>query len=92
MAGAGESSGGGTSNSRLSVVAVVYALVFLAQVGALAHLASLVTERVDRSAGALALSVLAFASVVGRLVGGVVDWEGCEVRRGVVGVAVLHTK
>ena len=54
------------------VLAVVYALVFLAQVGALAHLASLVTERVDRSAGALALSVLAFASVVGRLVGGVI--------------------
>ncbi len=54
------------------VLALVYALVFLAQVGALAHLASLVTERVDRSAGALALSVLAFASVAGRLAGGVI--------------------
>ncbi len=53
-------------------LAVVYALVFLAQVGALAHLASLVTERVDRPAGALALSVLALASVVGRLAGGVI--------------------
>ncbi len=49
-----------------------YSLIFLAQVGALAQMVSLVSERVDRATGAAALSVLAFASVIGRLVGGVV--------------------
>jgi MFS family permease len=53
-------------------LALTYALVFTAQVGALAQLFSLATERVDRTAATAALSSLAFASVVGRLVGGVV--------------------
>ncbi|MFW2381829.1 MAG: MFS transporter [Acidimicrobiales bacterium] len=53
-------------------LALTYALVFTAQVGALAQLFSLATERVDKSAATAALSSLAFASVVGRLVGGVV--------------------
>ncbi len=53
-------------------LAAVYALIFLAQVGALAHMVNMVAERVDRPTGAAALSVLAFASVIGRLVGGVV--------------------
>lgn len=49
-----------------------YALVFLAQVGALAQMVSLVSERIDKSTGAAALSVVALASVVGRLAGGVI--------------------
>lgn len=53
-------------------LSAVYALVFLSQVGALAQMVSLVSERVDRSTGAAALSVVAFASVIGRLAGGVV--------------------
>ncbi len=53
-------------------LAVTYALVFLAQVGALAQLFNLGAERIDRAAGAAALSTLAFASVGGRLLGGVV--------------------
>ncbi|MBT8239921.1 MAG: MFS transporter [Acidimicrobiia bacterium] len=53
-------------------LAITYALVFTAQVGALAQLFNLATERVDKSAATAALSSLAFASVVGRLVGGVV--------------------
>lgn len=53
-------------------LSAAYALIFLAQVGALAQMVSLVSERVDKSTGAAALSVLAFASVIGRLVGGVV--------------------
>lgn len=50
----------------------VYALVFLAQVGALAQMVSLVSERIDKPTGAASLSVVAFASVVGRLIGGLV--------------------
>lgn len=53
-------------------LSAVYALIFLAQVGALAQMVSLVSERVDKSTGATALSVTAFASVIGRLTGGVV--------------------
>ena len=49
-----------------------YALVFLAQVGALAQMVSLVSERIDKSTGATALSVVAFTSVIGRLAGGVI--------------------
>jgi MFS family permease len=51
---------------------VAYAMIFLAQVGALAHLFNLVRERVDIATAATTISVLAFASVVGRLAGGVV--------------------
>lgn len=53
------------------LLSFTYALVFLAQVGGLAHLFNLVTERVDKGAAAVALSTMAFASVAGRLSGGV---------------------
>ncbi len=53
------------------LLSFTYALVFLAQVGGLAHLFNLVTERVDKGAAAAALSTMAFASVAGRLTGGV---------------------
>ena len=53
------------------LLSLTYALVFLAQVGGLAHLFNLVTERVDKGAAAVALSTMAFASVAGRLTGGV---------------------
>lgn len=52
------------------LLSFTYALVFLAQVGGLAHLFNLVTERVDKGAAAVALSTMAFASVAGRLSGG----------------------
>lgn len=54
------------------LLSFTYAMVFLAQVGGLAHLFNLTTERVDKGAAAAALSTLAFASVAGRLLGGVV--------------------
>lgn len=53
------------------LLSFTYALVFLAQVGGLAHLFNLATERVDKGAAAAALSTMAFASVAGRLAGGV---------------------
>ncbi len=53
-------------------IAATYAVVFLAQVGAMAQLFNLVAERVDSGTAAAALSALAFASVVGRLAGGVI--------------------
>ncbi len=49
-----------------------YFLAMCAQVGAIAHIANLGTERVDRATGALAVLALALASVVFRLLGGVV--------------------
>jgi len=52
------------------LLSLTYALVFLAQVGGLAHLFNLVTERVDKGAAAVGLSTMAFASVAGRLTGG----------------------
>jgi MFS family permease len=55
---------------------VLFSLAFVcfmgAQVGAIAQLAKLGTERVDRATGALAVSVLALTSVIARLIGGVV--------------------
>lgn len=60
------------SSRFFRLLSFTYALVFLAQVGALAHLFNLTTERVDKGAAAAALSTLAFASVAGRLLGGVV--------------------
>ncbi len=51
---------------------VTFALIFLAQVGAIAHLFNLTKERVDASAAGTALSILALSSVIGRLAGGVV--------------------
>ena len=53
-------------------MAASYALAFLAQVGGLAQLFNLVSERQSESVAASALSILAFSSVCGRLVGGVV--------------------
>ena len=49
-----------------------YVFIMLAQVGALAHQNKLASDRVSNSVGALAVSVTAAASVVGRLTGGVV--------------------
>jgi MFS family permease len=51
---------------------VAYALIFLAQVGGMAHLFNLVRERVDSSTAGSVISILALSSVIGRLVGGVV--------------------
>lgn len=49
-----------------------FALIFLAQVGALAHLFNLTKERIDSTTAGTALSILALSSVIGRLAGGVV--------------------
>src|SRR3954471_1293322 len=49
-----------------------YVFVMVAQVGALAHQNKLGSDRVSNSVGALAVSVTAGASVVGRLTGGVI--------------------
>lgn len=51
---------------------VAYALIFLAQVGGMAHLFNLIRERVDSGTAGTAISVLALSSVIGRLLGGVV--------------------
>jgi MFS family permease len=48
----------------------VYALVFLAQVGGIAHLYNLTDERESTATAATVLSVVALSSVIGRLVGG----------------------
>lgn len=59
--------------SRFFVLATAAFVCFMgAQVGGIAQLAKLGAERVDRATGALAVSVLALASVIARLVGGVV--------------------
>jgi MFS family permease len=50
---------------------LTYAMIFLAQVGAIAQLFNLISERVDKDTAAFAMSALALTSVVGRLVGGV---------------------
>lgn len=60
-------------HTRFFVVIVVgFVLSMGAQVGGLSQIAKLGTERVDRPAGALALSALAGTSVIARLIGGVV--------------------
>ena len=51
-------------------VTIAYVLLMLAQVGGISHLFNLVSERLDEDRAATAVSVLAFASVVGRLAGG----------------------
>ncbi len=51
---------------------VGYFFAMSAQVGSIAHIANLGTDRVDRATGALAVLALALASVVFRLLGGVV--------------------
>lgn len=59
--------------SRFFVLFSIAFVCFMgAQVGGIAQLAKLGTERVDRATGAMAVSVLALTSVVARLVGGVV--------------------
>ena len=49
-----------------------YVLIMTAQVGGIAHIANLGTDRVDRATGALAVLSLALASVAFRLLGGIV--------------------
>jgi MFS family permease len=51
-------------------IAVAWTLALLAQVGGIAHLAPLISGRVDSRTAALAVSVLATASMSGRLLGG----------------------
>lgn len=51
---------------------LAFILAMASQVGGISQLAKLGSERIDRDAGALALSGVAIASVIGRLIGGVV--------------------
>ncbi|WP_422027093.1 MFS transporter [Pyruvatibacter mobilis] len=51
-------------------VTVAYVFAMMAQVGALSHQFRLVSEREDAAMAALAVSVLAASSIVGRLIGG----------------------
>lgn len=60
-------------NSRFFWTTTVgFFLAMSAQVGSIAHIANLGAERVDRGTGALAVLALALASVVFRLLGGVI--------------------
>ncbi len=52
--------------------AAAYVMAYLAQVGALAHLFNLTSERRSEAVAASVLSLMALASIVGRLTGGVV--------------------
>ncbi|MEM9465556.1 MAG: MFS transporter [Actinomycetota bacterium] len=54
------------------IVVILFILAMGAQVGALSQIAKLGTERIDRPAGALAVSAIALGSVLGRLAGGTV--------------------
>ena len=54
------------------MMCLTYALIFFAQVGGLAHLFNLASERTDKATAGTALSLLAFTSVLGRLLGGVI--------------------
>ena len=53
------------------VLTAAFVLAMGAQVGGLSQIANLGSERIDRAAGAAAISALALGSVIGRLVGGV---------------------
>jgi MFS family permease len=53
-------------------VTAAHLLAMLAQVGGIAHLFNLVAERTDDAGAGTALQVLAFSSLAGRLLGGVV--------------------
>jgi len=53
------------------IVTAAFILAMGAQVGGLSQIANLGSERVDRAAGAAAITALALGSVIGRLVGGV---------------------
>jgi MFS family permease len=60
-------------NSRFFLLVTIgFVCIMGAQVGGINQLVKLVAERVDAPAGATAISLLALASVVARLVGGVV--------------------
>ncbi len=61
-----------TSTRFFRLFSITFALIFLAQVGAIAHLYNLTKERAGTSSAATALSVLALSSVAGRLAGGVI--------------------
>ena len=60
-----------TGTRFFKVVTIAFLLAMGAQVGGISQLANLGSERVDRATGAAALSILALASVIGRLIGGV---------------------
>jgi len=60
------------SSRFFKLVTIGFVAIMGAQVGGITQLVKLGAERVDRPTGALAVSVLAFASVVARLVGGLV--------------------
>lgn len=70
-------------------VAVAYALIFFGQVGAIAQLFNMVRERTDETTAATAVSTIAFASVVARLIGGVVVM-GIPVKSFTVGMAAVQ--
>ncbi len=72
---------------RASTIGFLLALG--AQVGAITQLANLGSERVDRATGALAVSAVAFASVVARLIGGVAATR-LEMMRMTAGLAALQ--
>ncbi len=61
-----------TSSRFFRGLCATYALVFMAQVGGIAQLFKLATERVGSSTAEQALVALALSSVVGRLLGGLV--------------------
>ena len=54
------------------VISIGFLLAMGAQVGGIAQIAKLGTERIDRPTGALAVSAIAGASVVARLLGGLI--------------------
>jgi MFS family permease len=58
------------SGRLFKAITAAWTLALLAQVGGISHLFSVVDERVGRSGAALAVSVLAASSMVGRLAGG----------------------
>jgi MFS family permease len=53
-------------------ISIAFTLVFAAQVGGIAHQFNLVSDRLDEATAAFSVSLLAFCSAAGRLVGGVV--------------------
>ena len=61
-----------TASRFFKAMSVTYALVFMSQVGGIAQLFNLATERLSSTAAEQALVALALSSVVGRLLGGLV--------------------
>lgn len=74
--GAAPAAGGGVAYAEavrgtlFRRITAAWTLALIAQVGGISHLFSLVDERVDRPGAALAVSVLAGSSMIGRLAGG----------------------